>query len=130
MSLLSLGDTCGPGAKVAGACPAGACCSKTTNTCLVGALDTCTPNDPSNGPPSVQLCAALVCAVSTSNACGPAVNAFCPWSRTVDQCCLKDKDSLTTQSQKGTCAPCSGTSTGGIAMDRLLWRYDGKSGWY
>lgn len=55
--------------------------------------------------------------------CGPMVNAFCPWTRGIDRCCQKDKDSATTKSLTGSCVPCYSTKAGS------LWTYSDPGGW-
>lgn len=126
MSLL-FGDQCGQG--IVGTCPGGSCCShETLRTCVVGSTDTCVVNDPANGPPSVTVCARTFSpqpfTTIAPQVCGPTVNAYCPWSRSVDNCCMKDSDQQATKSTNGTCHPCHDVNLGDA---RSIWTYvDGK----
>lgn len=116
---LKLGDACG--GTVVGRCPGGACCD---SVCLVGSTTSCKQTGKADGPPSVTRCAAASAAFSQrTKVCGPSVNAFCPWTRDVDLCCVKDKDRAITLSIVGTCAPCAD-----LDHDNL-WVYDANDGW-
>lgn len=73
------------------------------------------------------MCAAMLDKGVSTKPCGPTINAFCPWSRLVDQCCLKDIDQATTLSLSGTCADCSSVTHD--TLNKRLWTYDASNGW-
>lgn len=100
--------------------------------CAIGSPTTCSYAEshprPADGPPGVTMCSRKFAelrgdTLGAIEGCGPLYNQFCPWTRTVDNCCVKDLVTF-----GGTCAPCASLSS--ETLKTRLWRWDQRDGWY